>query len=134
MSHISTANKVLPKLAPRIVMKAFPVNAYFSVHPGAEVEIEKRTHASRCAMNVHMDGQIRKKQEVKDLPAEYHDLFALDSLRRLNTRPIKDAYSLKAVTGILNCQRRASLLPLSHFTSAFVCCLVSQMHLQLSSS
>ena len=41
MAHISAANKVLPKLAPRIVMKASPINAFLSVHLGANVDIKQ---------------------------------------------------------------------------------------------
>ena len=41
MAHISAANKVLPKLAPRIVTKAILVNAHSSVLLGVEIEIKK---------------------------------------------------------------------------------------------
>ena len=42
VAHISAGNKVLSKLAPRIVTEAFPVNAHLSVLPGTEVEIERK--------------------------------------------------------------------------------------------
>ena len=41
MAHISVANKVLPMLAPKIVMKAAPINAHSSMYLGTNVEIKK---------------------------------------------------------------------------------------------
>ena len=42
IAHISAANKVPTKLAPRIVTKAFPVNTHSSALPGMEVETERK--------------------------------------------------------------------------------------------
>ena len=42
VAHIAAANKVLSKLTPRIVTKAFCVNTNFSVHLSVEVEIGRK--------------------------------------------------------------------------------------------
>ena len=99
VAHISTANKVPSKLAPRIVRKAFPVNAFSSVLLDAEVEIEKElihldipqgcTHPTlerldRLFGKLDLTGAQgwtdKERQEIKDLLMEYHDLFALGDL------------------------------------------------------
>ena len=95
--HVSAANKVPPKMAPRIIMKTFPVNTLSSVHSGVNVEIEKEpphldapqvcTHATqersdKLLGKLDLTGtqgwSDKEKQEVKDLLVECHDLFALD--------------------------------------------------------
>ena len=42
VAHISAANKLPPKVAPRIVTKAFSVNTHLSALQGVEVKIERK--------------------------------------------------------------------------------------------
>ena len=89
VADISAASKVLPKLASRIVTKAFPVNAHLSVLLGVEVEIEKRPtnpdmpqahnwptpeRLNKLFGKLSLSGSLgwtdKERQEIKDLLTE----------------------------------------------------------------
>ena len=89
VAHVTAANEIPPKLAPKIIVKASTVN----VHPSAGVEIGKK-YVNPDMQWVHtlltperldklfekLDLSDQERQEIRDLLTEYHDLFALDDL------------------------------------------------------